>query len=302
MAFLCLFYHLQKIIEQGLLLDGNDFLNRGYAPFLDLALCNALDERKLPELPRCDERNGQTFLARSSGSADPVDVGLRVLGKAVVDHMRQLRNIDSSCSNVRGNQNADPMLPHLVHDQLALCLRQVPVQHLGVITVGDELRAYLVALELGPAENQTVEIRIHIDCPAENLELVLFIQLVEYLLGEATGHILRLHSYQLIVLHEARCQLENRIGHGGRKAQRLAVLGNLRKDILDVLDEAHVQHFVGLVQHTDLDCAQIQCPALHVVLNPSRGSHNDIHTGLEVPELNVIRRSAIDRCRPDRPA
>ena len=39
------------------------------------------------------------------------------------------------------------------------------------------------------------------------------------------------------------------VRHGGRKEQGLAHLGHLRSDALDVVDEAHVEHAIGFVEH-----------------------------------------------------
>jgi hypothetical protein len=47
------------------------------------------------------------------------------------------------------------------------------------------------------------------------------------------------------------------VGEGGREQQVLALLGQQREDLLDVADEAHVEHAVGFVQHQDLDAGEV---------------------------------------------
>jgi hypothetical protein len=50
--------------------------------------------------------------------------------------------------------------------------------------------------------------------------------------------------------------------HGGREEQRLAGEGDQLADALDVRDEAHVEHAVGLVDDEDLDAGEQQLAAL----------------------------------------
>ena len=48
-----------------------------------------------------------------------------------------------------------------------------------------------------------------------------------------------------------------------------------REDAADVVDEAHVEHAVGLVEHEDLDLAQVDGLLLHVVEQaPGRGDED----------------------------
>ena len=50
--------------------------------------------------------------------------------------------------------------------------------------------------------------------------------------------------------------------HGGREQQRLALERQLGDDLADGMDEAHVEHAVGFVEHQDLDLVKRQPVAL----------------------------------------
>ena len=65
--------------------------------------------------------------------------------------------------------------------------------------------------------------------------------------------------------------------HGGREEQRLAREGHQLADALDVGDEAHVEHAVGLVDDEDLDAGQEQLAAIEEVEQASR--RGDEHVG-----------------------
>lgn len=56
----------------------------------------------------------------------------------------------------------------------------------------------------------------------------------------------------------------------------LAVRRALFQNKLDILAEAHVQHFVGLVQHDNPRLAQAQRAALQMIDNPARRAHDHL--------------------------
>ena len=60
-------------------------------------------------------------------------------------------------------------------------------------------------------------------------------------------------------------QLGDVLRHGGREQQRLPLRRQLGDDFADVVDEAHVEHAVGLVEHEGVDAIEPQRMALHEV-------------------------------------
>jgi len=58
--------------------------------------------------------------------------------------------------------------------------------------------------------------------------------------------------------------------HGGREEQRLPREGNELADALDVRNEAHIEHPVGLVDDEELDSREQQLAALDMVEQPAR--------------------------------
>ena len=57
---------------------------------------------------------------------------------------------------------------------------------------------------------------------------------------------------------------------------RLRRLGHQVQDAGHVLDKAHIQHPVGLVQHHGLHLIQAHGAPLHMVHQPSRSGHHDL--------------------------
>src|SRR5262245_19134853 len=85
------------------------------------------------------------------------------------------------------------------------------------------------------------------------------------------------------------CSVMRRIArrHGGGEEQRLARERNKLADALDVGDEAHVEHAVGLVDHQQLDPGEQKPPALEMVEQPARRRDENVDAAGELGILVV---------------
>ena len=86
-----------------------------------------------------------------------------------------------------------------------------------------------------------------------------------------------------------------------RRGQRRGEQGNLPlrrrllQDALDGIDEPHLQHFVGLVEHEQREPRELQGAAVHVIDDASGCAHDDMDTAPQGIELRLIGLAAIDR-------
>ena len=88
-----------------------------------------------------------------------------------------------------------------------------------------------------------------------------------------------------------------------REQQVLAARREQLEDPPDVRQEAHVQHPVRLVEHEDLDLAEIDRPLPDVVEQPARRRDEDLDAGAQRLDLGLDRDAAVDhgRAKRDRP-
>ena len=84
--------------------------------------------------------------------------------------------------------------------------------------------------------------------------------------------------------------------HGGRVEQRLPRGGREREDALDVRDEAHVEHPVGLVHHHDLDAGEQQLATLEMVEEPPRRGDQHVHAAVD-QQILLLEGHAADQQR-----
>ena len=83
--------------------------------------------------------------------------------------------------------------------------------------------------------------------------------------------------------------------HGGGEEQGLAGERNELADALDVGDEAHVEHAVGLVDDEEFDAVEQQTSALEMVEQAARRGDQHIHAAREFHVLIVERDAADDQ-------
>ena len=63
----------------------------------------------------------------------------------------------------------------------------------------------------------------------------------------------------------------------------------------DIIDEAHAQHFISLVQHQGAKTGEIEGALTHVVHHPAGGAHHDLNAAFELMDLVAEISAAVDR-------
>jgi hypothetical protein len=98
-------------------------------------------------------------------------------------------------------------------------------------------------------------------------------------------------------LHVALGVALDLVGHRRREQQRLLRPWAMCEAIaLDVLEEAHRQHLVALVEDEEADALEVeQRLAADVIEDAAGGADDDVHAGAELIDLLADRRAAVDR-------
>ena len=87
-----------------------------------------------------------------------------------------------------------------------------------------------------------------------------------------------------------------RIGAGERRGEQrhLPLRRRLLEDALDCVDEAHVQHLVGLIEHQQRQLRELQGAPVHVIDDPPGRAHHDVHAAPQGIQLRLIALAAVD--------
>ena len=78
----------------------------------------------------------------------------------------------------------------------------------------------------------------------------------------------------LVIAHKVRGNLQDFFRHGRAKKQDSAVWICLGKNCLDIIDKAHVEHFISFIQNKIIDFRDIKDFPFHQVLNSPRSTDN----------------------------
>src|SRR5262249_14613030 len=114
------------------------------------------------------------------------------------------------------------------------------------------------------------------------------------LVDQVDGRQLPVDAQELRLDEIAVDQLEDEGRQGGREERRLAAGRRVAQDRVDVVDEAHVEHLVALVEDDDRERAQVERAAAEVVQHAAGRSDDDLRAGLELIDLTADRLAAVD--------
>ncbi len=97
------------------------------------------------------------------------------------------------------------------------------------------------------------------------------------------------------VVHVLAGQRDDLAGHRRREEHRLAAGGDQPDDLLDVGQEAEVEHLVGLVEDQGAHLAEAQQALLGQVDQPARGADDDLDALAQRLDLGLVGAAAVDR-------
>ena len=266
-----------------------------------LRLVEGQVERLVDHLPAVqvrpvDERDRDARGAGAAGAADAVHVGLVVLGAGVVDDVGDAGDVDAAGGDVGGDQHLQLVLAEPGQRLLARDLGHVAVQGVALEAALLEVVGDPLGLPLGAGEDDHLAGVLGLEDPPDHLGLVEVVGEVDELRGRGhhRGVVGRLGADVHRVPHVAAGQRDDRGGHGRREQHRLPGLGGLREQLLDVGQEAEVEHLVGLVEDERVHVGQVEGAAVGQVDQAARRTDDDVDALRQRVELGLVAHSAVD--------
>src|SRR5690606_6320001 len=208
----------------------------------------ALEAADVQFLVPLDERDGEPGGAGAGGAARAVEVVLVVVGRVAVDHDVDVVDVDAAGGDVGGDEHRPAAGGEPAERLLPLALGEVAVDGRGAHAEGDEVAGEAVAVALGAAE--------HEGAAADGAEagddpgLVHVVDLDEAVGHRVDGGVRVLDAVDGGVDHAAGEGGDGAV-EGGGEQHGLAAGGDVAQQPLDLGQEAHVGHAVGLVDGGD---------------------------------------------------
>ncbi|ENN88030.1 hypothetical protein RHSP_50969 [Rhizobium freirei PRF 81] len=260
----------------------------------DLDAHQALDVAQQADFVRSAEGDGDAVAAGARGTADAVDIGVGHFRQVEVVDMRNAGNVDAAGGDVGGDENADVTITETLERPFALSLALVAVDGGGGEADMVEMLHQLLGTVLGTQEDDGTAIRIGGDRFLEDFGLVVLagdeVDILLHLVGRLAW---RRHFDLDRIGQVVGSEIGNRLRHGGRKQQGLALGRDELGDLAQVVDEAEVEHLVGLVEDEMGDVAERQSAAADEIEQAARGGDEDIGAALKL-KLLLVDRSATD--------
>ena len=259
---------------------------------LDALAGDAFDGAQLVLLVRGAQRHGGAVHAVAAGAADAVDVALRLVGQVVVDDHADARHVDAARGDVGGDQNAHGAVAEAAQRALARVLRLVAVDDVGGEAVLLEPARDLVGAVLGAGEDDDRGDRLIGQDAGEHAALLLRAGEDQTLRDFGHHGSLRRHGDANGIAHQAHGELLDLLGHGRREQRRLALRMRGLRQALDVVDEAHVEHAVGLVEDEEARLVQLHVALAHEVDQPAGRGDEEIDAVAQALDLAEARHAA----------
>ena len=95
------------------------------------------------------------------------------------------------------------------------------------------------------------------------------------------------------LVHIVLGDVGNLFGHRGAEKQHFALVGHMAQDFVDIVDEAHVEHLVGLVKDYSTHVIELHHATPDKVLQAAWGSDNHLNSTLHCLNLRLNACSAI---------
>ncbi len=252
----------------------------------------ALDRLQVALLARLDERDRAARAADAAGAPDPVHVHVRRRRDVEVHDVGDVRDVEPAGRDVGRHQDRQAPALERDHHAVARALGHVAVQRLDVHALVAQRPVELLGADLRAREDDRLLRALGLQHAHERLDLVLRLGLQEELLDRVDRQRRGLDLDRHRVVQVALRQRADRPGHRGAEQRRLAAVGHVGEDLLDVLEEAEVEHLVGLVEHDVAARVQDQRVARDQVEHAADRADHDRRARLQVRLLVADRRAA----------
>ncbi|KOT25401.1 putative aTP-dependent RNA helicase RhlE [Burkholderia mallei] len=224
-----------------------------------------LDVGELLALVRAAQRQRVARRARTPRAADPVHVVFRVERQVEIDDGRQFGDVEAARGDVGRNERFDLAALERVERLHPLALRAVAVNRGRDDAVALDLARKAARADLAVAEHDHLLERAVADQLDDGRLLVAFGDVVDDLRDGRRGRVAARDLDRLRIAQVGRRELLDLGRERRREKQRLTLLRQQVQDALQIGEEAHVEHPVGLVEHEDLHLAEIRGLLLDVI-------------------------------------
>ena len=245
-------------------------------------------------MPIVGRHEGHRFpgVVPAGGAADAVDVVPRVVGNVEVDDVPDPADVQPSRRHVRRNQHPRFSRAEALQAPITQTLGLAAVKVVDRDAARIEILGEIARRVPSPGKDQHLAGSPLLEEMEQQLVLRRPIHGVNHL-ADALGRRLEPHFDAHGIFHHLVSEPEDPTRHGGREEQRLPGPGGRTDDSFHLVDEPHVQHAVGLVQHQNLHLREVRRASAHVVEEPAGCGDEHVAAVAELLRLTSDARPAV---------
>ena len=221
-------------------------------------------------------------------------IGFNVERNIKIHHVTDAFHIQPACRHISGHQNIQLTIAQTLHGAFALRLRHIAIEWRYRIAARFQLGGKFFGTDLGARKDQHGVEGFHFQHAGQCIQLV-----------QAADHPVTLTNIGggggLAADQDFRRVFQISLGnaldlrrHGRREQRHLTLRRHLLQNPFHVFEEAHVEHFVGFIQHHHADRAEIQRAALQVIHHPTGRADYHMRATTQAGQLRLVSLTAID--------
>ena len=240
--------------------------------------------------------------ARARRAADAMHVVLGILGQVVIDDVADVGNVQPARGDIGRDERRQLAVVELAQHPHALSLRHVAGHGRGRDAIRPQQALEALGQALGVDEDHRARRRALAHQVHEQRGLLLHRRVVDHLPHELRRDALGLDADQFRVVHVLVGELEHAMRERRRK-QHVQAEFRVREAAQqepDVLDEAEVEHAVGLVENQHLHVTQVKDVLPEEIDDAARRADQDVDARFQRAPLLVVVHAA--EGKPEREA
>ena len=217
-----------------------------------------------------------------------MDIIFRQEGQIVVDHVLQIRDVQTTGGHFGGDQHPYLAFHELAQGAATAALGLLAMDHGGLDAVEVQLFHQHITALAGTGKHQHLLPVLLADELGEQLALALLLHRIDGVADGIGGGVLLVDADDLRSVQHQVGQLLHGVGEGGGEQQVLTSLAHSLQDLLHIGTEAHVEDAIRFVQHQGLDTGEAEVAGGQVLEQPARGRHYDVRPSLEFAGLHIL--------------
>ncbi len=211
--------------------------------------------------------------------------------------MWQLGDIDAASGDIGRHQHTDFAFFKVAQRARTGTLALVAVDGRRRNAIFVQLLSKVVSTVLGTGEDQHLLPVITANQERQQFTLTLLINHVNVLSDLLGSGVAARHRHFFWIVQQLLGQAFDLVREGSGEQQVLTLGRQFGQHATDIVNEAHIQHTVGFIQHQDLNFREVQCVLMFQVQQTARCCHQHVNAAAQFHHLRVDAHAAEDHQR-----